>query len=110
MTTAYSKGRKLEWQIAKQFRLAGFRTIRAAGSHGLADVVVFRDGDFAALTDPIPSTTIQAQLAGYVEIRDDRHILDPFLYGFEQTTKTRRNLIYAVPAQVWLLQMKSYQR
>ena len=107
---AYQRGRKLEWEVAKAFRRGGFRTVRAAGSHGLADVVVMRDGDFDALMQPIPFTTIAAHLPSFQEIRDTRQVLDPFLYGFESVTKTSRHLVYAVPAQVWLLQMKTHRR
>lgn len=40
----YIRGRKFEWDLAKDYRDMGFRVIRASGSHGEFDLVVYRPG------------------------------------------------------------------
>jgi len=38
----YAKGRRLEYELAKKLRNAGWVTLRTAGSHGFADLVCVR--------------------------------------------------------------------
>ena len=40
----YERGRRFEYEVMEIFRRAGFITLRTAGSHGFADVVLVKLG------------------------------------------------------------------
>jgi len=106
----YLRGRRLEWAIQKLFKESGFCAVRAAGSHGVADVIVFRDpGDEPlTLTKPIPYSDITEVLDGWLEESDPKKILDPFLFGKKRyLARGGTQTLHMIPAQVWLIQAKS---
>ena len=43
--TQYQRGRRLEWDAQRDLEAAGYDTIRAASSKGIADVVGFKAGE-----------------------------------------------------------------
>jgi Holliday junction resolvase len=45
----YDTGRRWEWQVRDWFRARGYVVIRAAGSHGPADLVALRRGQMPVL-------------------------------------------------------------
>ena len=42
--TNYARGRRLEWDVQHDLEEAGYETIRAASSKGIADVIGFKPG------------------------------------------------------------------
>jgi uncharacterized protein with GYD domain len=43
--TAYTRGRRREWQSRRHLEAAGYAVVRAAGSHGAFDLVAFSPAD-----------------------------------------------------------------
>ena len=41
----YRKGRNIEWERKNAWEAAGFAVIRAAGSHGVADLIAYGNGE-----------------------------------------------------------------
>jgi len=41
----YAKGRRLEYRIMRLLEADGYKTLRSAGSHGLYDIVAWKEDD-----------------------------------------------------------------
>jgi len=107
---AYLRGRRLEWQVQKLFKDAGFACMRTAGSHGLADLVVVKHNPDVplALSKPITYEDIDQVLDGWLPVYDPTKILDPFLYGKKKLLRNGGNqMIHLTPATVIVMQMKT---
>ena len=107
---SYLRGRRLEWDVQKLFKEAGFACMRTAGSHGLADLVVVKHNPDVplALSKPITYEDIDQVLDGWLPVYDPTKILDPFLYGKKKLlARGGAQMLHMTPAQCWLLQLKS---
>ena len=106
---SYLRGRRLEWEIQKLFKAAGYPAMRTSGSHGVADVIITRKaGDATDLTRPITKTEIDEVLAGWLPVHDPKLILDPFLFGKKKLLRNGgTQTIHFTPATVILMQMKT---
>ena len=65
--TRYANGANLERQIADKLTADGYWTIRAAGSHGLVDIVALKDGE---------TLLVQAKADGRLDPGDWNALLD----------------------------------
>lgn len=57
----YLRGRRFEYQVAKDARERGWKVIRASGSHGEYDLVIYKDGDVGFIQCKVVQTPAEAQ-------------------------------------------------
>jgi hypothetical protein len=100
----YRAGRDLEYAAARDLEANGYQVIRAAGSHGLADLIGFKPGELVIVqckTDGKMTATQRAKLSALADMVPASPPVVPLIARWESTgPRGGRTVAYA---RTWLL-------
>jgi Holliday junction resolvase len=105
----YRAGRDLEYAAAKDLEANGYFVIRAAGSHGLADLIGFKPGEVLIVQCKTDGKMTPAQRGSLTELADmiPLHCGTPLIARWQATgprggrTVTYTRTFYMLPTEPW---------